>query len=52
MDRINTPFRGLYGFAFSLVLSTNHHVSNWFYLVSVSLIRYDYGLDYGVRGLF
>lgn len=50
MDRINTPFRCLYGFAFSLVLSTNPHVSNCLYLVSVSLTRYDYGLDYGLGG--
>lgn len=42
----------LYGLAFSLVLSTNPYVSNCLYLVSVSLIRYDYGLDYEVEVCF
>lgn len=51
-DRINTTFPGFLRVCFSLILSTNPHVSNCLYLVSVSLTRYDYGLDYGGGGFF
>ena len=56
METIKTPFgflgRVLYVLAFSVVLSTNPHVSYCLYQVSVLLIRYDYGWIMGWGCLF
>lgn len=44
--------RVLYVLAFSVVLSTNPHVSNCLYQVLLLLIRYDYGWIMGWGCLF